>query len=226
MRDGPERERGMSASALSSATKPVSRGWWTTALVVNIALVMLAFFLMTARRHAGPSSYPTLTVVNASSEPLQVTPMAAGPAHPRRTGHWRGRGERGMFLIEQGERRPGSRVGRFEVAPGATWSIRFGADWEPLGYVAVVGQDGRLRIVHPAPRENYFDPVRVQIDDVSAIPEAAPEESQWYAEIPADLGFDWFGPVLWLPLLNLPWVVWMWWRARRGVLAAPSPTGL
>lgn len=128
-----------------------------------------------------------------------------------------------MFLIEQGDRGPGSRVGRFEVAPGATWSVRFGADWNPLGYVAVVGKDGRVRVMRPPAEKNDYDDVRVRIDDVAAIPEATPEEAQWYAEIPTDLGFDWYGAVLWLPLLNLPWVVWMWWGERRARRPAKDP---
>jgi hypothetical protein len=201
------------------------RGVWSVLLVMNVVLCTAALLVLAVRSSTviGPSSWVTLTVVNASSERVLVTPVAdrARPMSPSGwSGHWPGRGERGMLLIEQGGTRPGTRVGRFEVAPGATWSARVEREGRTLAGVVVQGVDGTARRLR-TPDAPAQPEVSLRIDDVAKLPEVTAQEAAWYAAIPAELGVDVLGYVLWLPLVNLPWVWWMWRRSSRvGVVRA------
>jgi hypothetical protein len=187
---------------------------WTAALIVCAVLAVFGALVFQAGRmfRPGTDAWTTLTVENASGERLLVTPMG-----DLENGYDRSWG-RGMLMFDGPRaRRPTIALKRFEVAPGATWTIQFDPGISLVAGVVIQGADGRVRMRRVAPPNVMFDRQHVTIADVAVIPEATAEEQTLFAAIPAEREEEWSTRdwVAILPVVNLPWVGWMWRRARQ-----------
>ncbi len=195
-----------------------------------LAVLGLLFLAAVRNMRPGTDAWTTVTVENASKERVLVTPI--GDRENRYRKEW----GRGMLMFEGTSPQPPMRVKRFEVEPGATWTMRFDPGVSFLEGVVVEGIDGRARMIRAAAPATMWEKKSVRVDDVASIAEATPEERAVYAAIPELRAREWrvMEVAAVLPALNLPWVWWvwwvwwMWWRAgRRGrAVPAPSPSGL